>query len=172
MLCLYCANTIDSYPCQLPRYINNKGIKFLPGHYCSWNCVKAKAFESRLPVLSLIRSLAWFTSFKPSHCPGNHNPDCPCLSLRFQIDLPLPRINLDLFGGQLSSAEYRNGFMKVKNEDDWKLAFVNYDSEVIQIKQMPRQMIRPQFPLAQPRYLQPSKPKPQSILQLIESNRR
>ena len=174
MLCLYCAHPITKYPCKLPKYIDShlKVIKFLPGHYCSWNCVKARAFESRMGVFTLIKTFAWYTSFKPRHCPGNHNPDCPCLTLPFTIALPHPRTDIVAFGGDMSIDMYRAGFYMVENQNNWELAFQEFKSDSIRIKPYPR--ISPdRAPLThtQPKYLQAKGNKPQSILQLINSNR-
>lgn len=168
MLCLYCAHPIVGHPCQLPIALHNKSIKFIPGYFCSWNCVKARALEKRYGVFTLISSLAWHTSFKPQNCPGNHNPDCPCLQLHFKIDLPRSRAELEAFGGNMTIEQYRNGFLTVKNIDDWNNAFLVYDSTIIKLKPFPRTQHKPA--IAKPRLLQKGKSHHGSILDLINSS--
>lgn len=111
--CWYCCHTFETVPCFCPISYDE-----FYGNFCSWNCVKAHILLHKRKASSYVAIIAFLTAHRPRYCRSvsyRHNTDCPCVSEFQGIPLPLPKEELQLFGGKLTIQEYRQGFYTIED---------------------------------------------------------
>ena len=104
MACMHCCHQFETVPLPIPRkHDSTRALYHVYGNFCSVNCAKAYIIEHE-PSISTTRML--YLNHLVRNVYGIHTTVKPAP----------PKIRLQMFGGDLSIAQFRNDFHQIYSQ--------------------------------------------------------